>query len=448
MPDQKPSDSPMNDKSFNSVLIISILITLALVVGIHFVPDKKLQLLPDAGARLYLLTQPLANGAPSSEWTNEQHTSWKCNDPGTKVDYFPCAFTLDVSTSASRGIDLSDYTNLTIHLDYQGNANKIRIAIRNYSDDYSKTTDNNSTKFNAIQIHTSELNKELQLPLSSFAVADWWLSHYNIPLSRSAPEMTNAMAFTVDFGEPVQPGEHRFEIKKIELRGKWIATEHWYLGILILWLGSIFMYSVKRLIELNAQTRHDIQVINQLSNSNEQLKEETNKFRRLSTVDPLTQLYNRFGIDQIIASLSGNSYLSAPDTPNYSLLVADIDHFKRINDQRGHDTGDLVLQQVAKIIQSHLRAGDFVGRWGGEEFVVIMPGANKKTAMAMAEMIREAIFSTECDPENPLSVSASFGVSERLKEEDFASCFKRADAALYKAKDQGRNCCVYAEENL
>src|SRR5690606_35037871 len=128
--------------------------------------------------------------------------------------------------------------------------------------------------------------------------------------------------------------------------------------------------------ELNAQTRHDIEVITQLSTTNEKLKEETDKFRRLSTVDPLTQLYNRFGIDQIIASLAGKGYLSASDNPRYSLLVADIDYFKRINDQYGHDTGDQVLQHVAKIIQENMRGGDFVGRWGGEEFVMIMPGAN------------------------------------------------------------------------
>lgn len=439
----------MNDKSFNSVLIVSILITLALVIGVHFAPDNRQLLLPDNSARLYLLTKPLPDGSPSSEWTNDQHTAWKCTNPESyKIDYFPCAVTLDLSKTADTGLNLSNFKYINLHLDYKGSSNKVRIAIRNFNPTYSKASDNNSTKFNAIQIHSSELNKELHLSLTSFAVADWWLSQYNIPLSRSAPEMDNTLVITVDFGEPIQPGIHSFELKKIELQGDWIATEYWYLGILVLWLGSIFIYAIKRLLELNAQAKHDTQVINQLNNTNEQLKEETNKFRRLSTVDPLTQLYNRFGIDQIIASLSGNSHLQTPDTPNYSLLVADIDHFKRINDQRGHDTGDLVLQHIAKIIQTHLRAGDFVGRWGGEEFVVIMPGASKKTAMAMAEMIRDAIFTTPCKLEKPLSVSASFGVSERLNEEDFASCFKRADNALYKAKDQGRNCCVYAEEQL
>jgi diguanylate cyclase (GGDEF)-like protein len=205
------------------------------------------------------------------------------------------------------------------------------------------------------------------------------------------------------------------------------------------------------LIQLSALAKHDIEVINQLSSTNEELKEETDKFRRLSTVDALTQLYNRFGIDQIIASLAaaaGNGYSQRPTVPQYSLIVIDIDHFKRINDQRGHDAGDVVLQNVAKVIKTHLRAGDYVGRWGGEEFIVILPSSSRKTAMAMAETVREAIFSTEMDPEKPLLVSASFGVGERQPEEDFATCFKRADEALYKAKASGRNCCVYAEDQL
>ncbi len=439
----------MNDKNFNSVLIASIIVTLILVISIHLIPPKRLLLLPDASARLYLLTKTLADGNPSSEWTNDQHTAWKCTKPEDNTEYyFPCSFTVDLSKNPVIGTDLSNYSHINLHLDYHGSSNKVRIAIRNYNADYSNSADGNSTKFNAVQIHAGELNKEQHLPLASFAVADWWLSQFNIPLARSGPEMSNAMSLNIDFGEPIQPGVHRFELKKIELVGEWIAPEHWYLGILILWLSSIFIYAIKRLVDLNAQTKHDTQVINQLSNTNEQLMEETNKFRRLSTVDPLTQLYNRFGIDQIIASLSGTGHLQTPDTPNYSLLVADIDHFKRINDQRGHDTGDLVLQHIAKIIQTHLRAGDFVGRWGGEEFVIIMPGASKKTAMAMAEMIRDAIFTTPCKLEKPLLVSTSFGVCERHEGEDFASCFKRADNALYRAKEQGRNCCVYAEEHL
>jgi len=437
----------MNDKNFNSILLAAILTTLLLVVGVHFIPDRKAVLLPDASARLYLHSLQLPDGSPSSEWTNATHTAWKCSYPESyKTDYFPCAFTIDLSKSADIGANLSSYEHLVLHLNYSGSANKVRIAIRNYNSAYSKPNDNNSTKFNAIQIHTSELNKENHIAMPSFVAADWWLSQYNIPLSGSAPEMDNAMAITVDFGEPIKPGTHSFSIDKLELHGKWISTEHWYLAILCLWMLGILTYAITRLIQLSAQTKHDTQIINKLSSSNEQLQEETNKFRRLSTVDPLTQIYNRFGIDQIVASLAGQGHIKAPDHPDYALMIIDIDHFKRVNDQRGHDTGDRVLQHVTQIIQQHVRAGDYVGRWGGEEFIVLLPGASKTTAMGLAEIIRAAIFNSQCEIEKPLSVTASFGVSQQLPNEDFASCFKRADNALYKAKAQGRNCCIYADE--
>jgi hypothetical protein len=164
-------------------------------------------------------------------------------------------------------MDLSIYEHLVLHLNYSGSANKVRIAIRNYNPAYSKPSDNNSTKFNAIQIHTSELNKENRIALPAFVAADWWLSQYNIPLSGSSPEMDNAMVITVDFGEPIKPGTHSFSIDKLELHGEWINIEYWYLAILCLWMLGILVYAITRLIRLSEQTKHDTQIINKLSNN-------------------------------------------------------------------------------------------------------------------------------------------------------------------------------------
>jgi diguanylate cyclase (GGDEF)-like protein len=441
----------MNDKRFNLFLLGAILFTIALLIGVHFIPDKRLVLVPETRHPLYLMTETLPDGKPSSEWANAQHTAWNCYWPENfNPGYFPCAWTLDLAPSREKGwgIDLSRYEDMLIKINYTGPANKLRFAIRNFNPAYSYASDLNSTKFNAIQLHTKELNKENVISLSAFAAADWWLNQFNIPLSDAAAEVDNAMAISIDFGEPQPPGTHSFAIETLEFRGKWLPVEDWYLTIICLWMIGIFAYAIRQMIKLSAQAKYDIEVINQLSVSNVELNEETNKFRRLSTVDPLTQLFNRFGIDQIIASLATNASLQSPATPLYSLFIIDIDHFKRVNDKRGHAVGDLVLQNVARVIQTHLRAGDYVGRWGGEEFLVILPATNKKTAMFLAEMIREAIFATEMDPEKPFSVSASFGIGERQPDEDFATCFKRTDEALFKAKAEGRNCCVYAKDTL
>src|SRR5690606_17021248 len=122
----------------------------------------------------------------------------------------------------------------------------------------------------------------------------------------------------------------------------------------------------------------------------------------------------------------------------YSLILIDIDYFKRINDRRGHDAGDRVLQAVSALIQQRVRTTDYEGRWGGEEFVVILPDTRKEFALAVAEKIRLVIYDTIFESENPLNVTASFGVAQREANEDFATTFKRVDNALYAAKNQGR----------
>ena len=434
----------MNVKRYNLGLLCANAVTIVLLLAVHFLPEKRLVLTSNASRSASLSIEHLPDGSLSSEWLNAAHTSWQCNQPEDfKSTYLPCAWRIELSSSVTQGIDLTRYDNMTIKMSYSGNANKIRIGIRNYNPTYSKPQDINSAKFNQIQLHARELNKEVRINLSAFAAADWWLNQYNVPLSESSAEVNNAVAVTIDIGELGKPGTHQFSIETLEFRGKLVRVVDWYLAIISIWLCGIFVFALKNILRLNAKTQQDRQVINQLSTNNKELKTETSKLRRLSTIDGLTQLYNRFGIDQIIAQLSAQDILGGP---KYSLILADVDHFKRINDQHGHHIGDKVLQHVAQLFQAHLRAGDYVGRWGGEEFLIIMPGANKKTAMAMAEMIREALLNSECDSTPPVKVSASFGVSERLSGEEFADSFKRADNALYQAKASGRNCCVCAED--
>lgn len=188
----------MNDKNFNSMLLLAILITVISVIGIHLIPHKRLTLAPAEDARLYLLSETLPDGTVTSEWTRDDHTQWRCQYPENFTgNYFACTLTLDLSKSINQGIDLSEYSQLNLTMNYQGSANKIRIAIRNYDSAYSRPDDGNSTKFNAIQVHTLELTKEIHLALSFFAVADWWLSQYNTPLSKSLSELNNAMVITL-----------------------------------------------------------------------------------------------------------------------------------------------------------------------------------------------------------------------------------------------------------
>lgn len=441
----------MNDKSFNSILLLAILATMIAVVAQQYFPQKRFLAWPNPQTNSYFYASAQGDGTSAAFWLDQSKGLWRCIYPDDDhSEYFACSFNVLFETDLDQGINLSEYSQLNLTVKYQGSARKIRIYMRNFDPSYSKVNDTNSTKFNALNLHTRDLNKELQIKLDEFVVSDWWLSQYDIPRELSRTDLSNIMTLGIDFTEGQQPGNHDMQIERIEFVGEWISAERWYLFILAAWMLGIFIFAITKLFQLRQQTKHDVKVINELSSNNEQLQMETDKFRRLSTVDPLTQAYNRFGIDQIVATLMifNKEKDENQSSPDFALMIIDIDHFKRINDRRGHDTGDRVLQTISAIISKGIRTQDFLGRWGGEEFIVVMPSTRKEFATALAEKIRLIIYDTVFEPDNPLSVTASFGVSDKLDDEDFATTFKRADTALYTAKAQGRNCCVMADDKL
>jgi len=441
----------MSDKRFNSILLFAILATMMAVVAQQYFPQKRFLAWPNTQITSYFYATNQSDGTPAAYWLDQSKGLWRCVYPqDDHSEYFACSFNVLFETGLDQGINLSEYSQLNFTVKYQGSAKKMRVYMRNFDAAYSKINDTNSTKFNALTLHTRDLNQELQIKLDEFVVSDWWLGQYDIPREQSRPDLRNTMTLGIDFVEGQQPGNHDMQIEKIEFVGEWVSAERWYLFILAAWMLGIFIYAITKLIQLRQQTKHDVKVINELSNNNEQLQLETDKFRRLSTVDPLTQAYNRFGIDQIVATLMifNKEKDENQSSPDFALMIIDIDHFKRINDRRGHDTGDRVLQNISSIISKGIRTQDFLGRWGGEEFIVIMPSTRKEFAIALAEKIRLMIYDTTFEPDNPLFVTASFGISDKLDDEDFATTFKRADKALYEAKAQGRNCSVIADNTL
>jgi len=126
-----------------------------------------------------------------------------------------------------------------------------------------------------------------------------------------------------------------------------------------------------------------------------------------------------------------------PTAFDFSLLLVDTDHFKRINDQYGHQKGDEVLIQLSRTLEQHCRRGDYVFRWGGEEFLILLPHTTEETAIGVAEQLREAVASINI-PQLP-GCTLSIGVARHLAGESLDDLFKRVDDALYRAKNSGRN---------
>jgi len=202
-------------------------------------------------------------------------------------------------------------------------------------------------------------------------------------------------------------------------------------GIIILFLLIIRQYF---------SLRENNNLMQSLIKSNEDLHEAKSRIEYELRTDYLTHLFNRRYIDGAIAELQK----SAKDNSSpFSVVVLDIDHFKNVNDRYGHSTGDYVLQQIAEVIKKNIRKDDIAARWGGEEFIIILPDTSEKLAYCVGERIRREIEQWYFKSENvngKISISVSVGISEvDSAERDFSKVILRADQGMYEAKYAGRN---------
>lgn len=185
-----------------------------------------------------------------------------------------------------------------------------------------------------------------------------------------------------------------------------------------------------------------VQRVKTMESASEQAEQKIEEQRQKALLDVLTQLPNRESYNQRVSEeFERWQRYGRPLT----MVVGDIDFFKRINDNYGHLAGDKVLRIIAKSIRKRLRKTDFVARFGGEEFVILMPETDQQQALSVIEGVREAIASCPFHfKDQPVSISMSFGISGFNHGDSAEQVFARADKALYQAKDQGRNQCVEA----
>ncbi len=172
---------------------------------------------------------------------------------------------------------------------------------------------------------------------------------------------------------------------------------------------------------------------------------EIARLTRLATVDPLTGALNRRGLDEAFPEIEQQEGDLGASRP-LSVAMADVDHFKRTNDEHGHSMGDRVLKQVGQILADVIRQGDAVVRYGGEEFLLLLAGSTLDKALLVAERARAAIEGARFTlGESTISITISIGVAQRSEGEARNSLIERADAALYEAKRGGRNRVALAD---
>ncbi len=173
----------------------------------------------------------------------------------------------------------------------------------------------------------------------------------------------------------------------------------------------------------------------------QQLRGQMGALQNLAQTDPLTRLRNRRGFEQAIAEYAQGR---DADLGGSTVIIADIDHFKRVNDNYGHLIGDQVIRAVAQVLQNSVKGRDIAARWGGEEFIVFLPETTGDGAVRLAEQVRLAFSKTRIKrggkQEVNDAVTISIGVAEITPGEALERAVERADGALYQAKNDGRNC--------
>lgn len=201
-----------------------------------------------------------------------------------------------------------------------------------------------------------------------------------------------------------------------------------------------------RLAQMQAESEKNT-LLNQLKRTNSELKHANERLARHALTDGLTGLPNRRHFDRSLSEMLARATRRGQP---FSLVLIDVDLFKRFNDTHGHLAGDGCLAAVGKAMADTIRGTDVIARYGGEEFALLLPETDKDVARALAENLRRAIASVDLShlPGSPASVTASLGIASRSADEITSAeqLIARADEALYAAKHEGRDCVRHADD--
>jgi diguanylate cyclase (GGDEF)-like protein len=208
------------------------------------------------------------------------------------------------------------------------------------------------------------------------------------------------------------------------------------------WIGTSYTYEFKSRLLYSFLTVSCLFALYEYvrQNSFERLQEMNQKFERQAMRDPLSGLLNRRGMRE---KLQSEFERSQRYKNNLTVMMCDIDHFKVVNDQYGHDKGDDVIKSLGDIFKSCLRKNDSLARWGGEEYLLLLPETNGDQGMQLAEKLRRKIAETQYKHDDlTFSVTISIGLHQIATTDTINQAITKADTNLYKAKKQGRNRCI------
>lgn len=349
-------------------------------------------------------------------------------------DYPYCIAQYKISDSFYSGVDLSDFDEIKIYGYYSAPSDNdfLRVSLLNYNPNYSTITQTHTNKYNTIELQARELTFPISIKLSQLAVPNWWTSNMKFKNVGTHKELDNVAFIEIGTGTGASLGDHQLRIKKIEFIQNIIPINRLYESILIVWgiiitllISGIIIYLVSSLKKAKKKQQSLMAI-------NEMLSVKSAELEVISQYDELTGLLNRTGLK--------SKMVECLDNKSFPLTVAmiDIDYFKSVNDNFGHQQGDLVLEQVGSLLRTFIKRGESAARFGGEEFILLLPKHDMAEVLERLEALRLEI--SRMDVHIKQNITASFGVAMAQQYSEFKKVIEIADTALYKAKQDGRNC--------
>lgn len=422
-------------KSLHWYVVVLIGITIALVTSYDSVMSKQLVLDAHSGHEIQISSDSDQNGGTSSVQLNrtEHQLDLTCSldNSGYQWPYCNLSFVLG---SAVQGVDLSDFDELTVKVSVTGPSHQLRVYLITAINAGSQQIGDSERKYQEVEFTPERFDNQVTIPLKMFKTSSWWLEQYGTSMLDADIQLDNVVMLQVSSGTNALPGNYEIRFEQAIVTGKVIQRTTLYLLIIAMWalaaLALVAIHSRTTKRQLNASIKRTTQ----LKQLNEALELQSKTYQNASQRDPLTGVYNRSALriqaDRWLAQIEERG-------DRLSMVLFDIDHFKAINDNHGHESGDAVLIQVTKYCAEHIRQQDMLVRWGGEEFAIFCPQTELQYAEMMANKIRLGMQQQSWP--NGLQVTASFGVSEYYSGEPFKDFINRADQALYFSKQNGRN---------
>lgn len=322
-------------------------------------------------------------------------------------------------------LDLSRFSQMRLWLQAEGptldgSAPQVRVFLRNFDPAYSHAGQVIDLKPHEIILTPGALPQPVTLRLSQFMVSSWWAQSHALPVPLMGPQLERIRVISFSTGGQAAPGAHRLTLTRAELVGTWVAPASFRLGLVGLWMFSLLGYLVWESRQVHGRLRRSLT--------------RSRVLEQMALRDPLTQVANRDGLQRALELLL---HVQGDMGFPLSVVLLDVDHFKRVNDAHGHEVGDQVLARLAQTLRSNLPRDDLLARWGGEEFVIVMPQTPVQEACAVVERLR-AVLAGVTWPAG-LTVTASWGVAQALAPDELDGALRHADEAMYRAKREGRD---------